>query len=69
VFEIGRSLFGPTKLHLGEAVRLLGQASFDAYTDFFVRENFSTLDLSEPLLDLAQKPLVVLNRTFNGFEH
>ncbi len=33
-----------------------------------VRGPFSLLDLRETLLDLTQKPIVVLNRTLDGFE-
>jgi hypothetical protein len=66
-FEIGGSFFRPTKLHL-RTVLLLGQAPFESRADLCVREHLSSLDLRESLLDLTQKPIVVLNRPLDRFK-
>jgi hypothetical protein len=66
-FEIGRSFLRPAKLHLWAMVSL-GQALFESRADLFVREDFSSFDLRETLLDLPQKPIVVRNRPLDRFK-
>ena len=67
VFEIDSSFFCPPKLHL-RAVCSFGKTTFEPRADVLVREHFSPVNLSEPLLYLTQKPIVILNCPLDGFE-
>jgi hypothetical protein len=67
MFEIGRSFLRPPKLHSWPALSF-GQTRFESCAHLVVRQNFPSLNLREPVLNLTQKPIVVLNCALDGFE-